>query len=63
MTRLCTLDQRREAERGAERDAGGHLPRRPVGVQRLDDRLDELQKGEHGPPKLMDFRLTAAYPP
>jgi hypothetical protein len=32
-------------------------------MERLDDRLNEFQEGQHDPPKMMDFPSTAAYPP
>ena len=41
---VVDVDERRETERAAERDPGGHLPRRAVGVEGLDDGLDELEK-------------------
>ena len=46
-TRLWTFISGVRPERRAEGHARGDLARRAVRVQRLDDRLDQLEQGEH----------------
>src|SRR5688500_428699 len=44
---VVNVDERGESERRPQRDAGRHLARRSLGVQRLDQRLQELEQSQH----------------
>src|SRR6266496_6289697 len=45
--RVVKIEQGREAEERSQDDPGGELPRRALGVQRAEQRLDQLDEGEH----------------